>query len=129
MIAQDICEYLNSVRPDLFSLSENLFIGNLLDIPDNQVVIIPTGGFQQLLRTDDVRYTFQIRIRDKVYALCYNKAVTIYNILDDGNNREIIAPSGRKMIINALQPPFFLGRDGQNRTNFAFNIAVLTKRE
>lgn len=129
MIMVDICEYLQSQKPEMFTIGENVFVGIIDDTPDNQVCIAPTGGFPQTLQLDDNKYTFQIRVRDKSHNSCYNKVVTIYNLLDDGKTREIIAPKGRQMIITALQPPFLLNKDEQGRVNYVFNIAVLTKRE
>lgn len=127
MLIRDIAEYLQA--NGVGSIGTNIFLGTRPDSPDNVVCLFPTGGFAQNLALDDVRMTVQVLVRDKSYPTCYNRIWQVFNLLDKTQNRLITAPSGRKMVVRAMQPPFLLERDANNRVVFVFNAAVWTRRD
>lgn len=127
LLVKDIAEYLQS--NGVGQLAKDIFLMNRPDQPDNIVVLFPTGGFQQKLPIEDVQMTAQILVRDKSPQTGYGRIWRIYKLLDGGKNRHVVAPSGRQMIINAMQQPIFLDRDANERSLFVFNISILTNRD
>lgn len=127
MLIRDIAQILQA--NDIGTLGTDIFLGQLLASPDDMVVLYPTGGFVQSLSLPDVRMTVQVLVRDKSYQVGYERIWCIFNLLDGGENRFLEALSGRKMVVQAMQPPFFLERDKNNRSIFVFNIAVTTSRD
>jgi len=127
MLLEDIGGYLE--QNGIGVLGTDIFLGQLPPSPDNVVVLYPTGGFAQDLPLPDVKMTAQVLVRDKSYQAGYERIWRIFNLLDGGERRFLQAPSGRKMVAQAMQPPFFLQRDENNRFIFVFNVAVWTERD
>ncbi len=127
MLTRDITQILQV--NGIGVLGTDIFLSQLPASPDNVVVLYPTGGFPQDLPLPDVKMTVQVLVRDKSYQTGYERIWRILNLLDGGENRFLQAPSGRKMVAQAIQPPLFLERDENNRSIFVFNIAVTTNRD
>ena len=128
MLIDDIGEFLQ--EQGVAVLGEDMFLGEKREEPSNLITIFPTGGFPQNLRIKDTKYTFQILVRSVSFISGYEKINNIFNLLDDGEQKlAVIPPSERKMIVKAMQPPFYLSKDENNRHEFAFNVSVLTSRD
>ncbi|MCR4398935.1 MAG: minor capsid protein [Firmicutes bacterium] len=126
MLIQDIAAYLevNGVG----AVGADIFFGHLPDQPECAIALYPTGGFSQDLNLDDVRLTAQVLVRGRSYQEAYEKVWRTFNLLDRPADRLIVA-NGRKMVVKAMQPPFFMNRDEANRFLFAFNVMVDTRRD
>ncbi|MCL6611179.1 MAG: minor capsid protein [Peptococcaceae bacterium] len=127
MLIRDIAQILQT--NGIGALGVDIFLGQLPASPDNAVVLYPTGGFAQDLPLPDVKMTAQVLVRDKSYQAGYERIWRIFNLLDGGESRFIEAPSGRKMVAQAMQPPFFLERDENGRSVFVFNVSIITRRD
>lgn len=127
MFVRDIAEILQS--QGIGTLGTDLFLVQIPFQPDSLIALIPTGGYATDLPISDVRLTAQVFARDTSEENCYNKIWRVFNALIGDENRCLIAPSGRKMVIQALQPPESLGRDENNRAIYVFNIAAWTRRD
>lgn len=98
------------------------------DQPDNMLVLYPTGGYPPDPVLPDVHLTVQVRVRDKSYSQAHLRIWQAFNLLDRPGNRLVVV-DGRKMVVQALQPPFFLEQDGNGRFSFVFNISARTRRD
>ena len=128
MLLDDIGEFLQDKGVAI--LGEDMYLGEQRGKPDDLVTVFPTGGFPQNLRIKDTKYTFQILVRSVSFKSGYEKINMIFNLLDDGEGKvSVVPPSERKIIVKAMQPPFYLSKDENNRHEFAFNISVLTNRD
>lgn len=127
MLIRDIAQILQAAG--IGSIGSNIFLGQLPASPDNAVVLYPTGGYPQLLPLPDIKATAQVLVRDTNYQAGYSQIWQIFNLLDKGSSRFLQAPSGRKMVVQAKQPPEFLERDESNRCIFVFNLDVWTDRD
>lgn len=128
MILDDLGEFLQDKA--IATLGSDMFLGEQRQSPDNLVTITPTGGYVLNLRINDIKPTFQILVRDVSFISGYTKINAIFNLLDDGERKtSVVPPSGRKMIVSAMQPPYYLSKDENNRHEFAFNISVITNRD
>ena len=133
MLIRDIAQILQ--LNGIGTIGVDIFLGHLPDSPDNTVVLFSTGGFPQELPLPDVRMTAQVMVRDKSYRAAYERIWRIYNLLDGGDRgRFIQAPSGRRMVAQALQPPQTLQEGGKlddesGRPLFVFNLSVWTNRD
>lgn len=127
MLIRDIAQVLQA--NGIGTLGTDIFLGHLPASPDNVVVLYPTGGFAQDLPLPDVKMTAQVLVRDKSYQAGYERIWRIFNLLDGGEKRFLQAPSGRKMVAQAMQPPFFLERDENSRSVFVFNLSIWTRRD
>lgn len=128
MLIDDIGEFLQS--KGIAILGDDMFLGEQREVPNNLVTIFPTGGYAMELRIKDIKPTFQILIRDVSFIGGYTKINEVFNLLDDGEQKnKVVPPSGRQMIVRAMQPPYYLSKDESNRHEFAFNIVVLTSRD
>lgn len=127
MLIRDIAEIVQAGGEGTVGI--NIFLGQLPDTPDDAVAIFATGGYKQTLPIPDIRATAQVLIRAQAFETAYNWAWRIFNLLDDGGRGYRMAPSGREMVIKAMQPPFPLGRDDAGRAEMVFNLEVWTTRE
>lgn len=127
MLIRDIAQILQTAG--VGSIGSNIFLGQLPVSPDNAVVLYPTGGYPQPLPLLDVKMTAQVLVRDSGYEAGYSRIWQIFNLLDRGGSRFLQAPSGRKMVTQAKQPPEFIERDESNRCIFVFNLDVWTDRD
>ncbi|AVX21597.1 hypothetical protein SAMN02745885_01654 [Carboxydocella sporoproducens DSM 16521] len=127
MLIRDIADLIQAGGEGTVGI--NIFLGQLPVDPDGAVAIYPTGGFKQTLPIPAVKATAQVIIRALGYEDAYNRAWRIFSLLDDGGKGNKISPSGREMVIKAMQPPFFLERDETGRVLFVFNIEIWTGRE
>ena len=128
MIIDDVGEFLQ--EKGIAILGKDMFLGEQREEPNNQVSITPTGGYILKKRIKDVKPSFQILVRDVSFIGGYKKIHEVFNLLDDGERKtSVVPPSGRKMIVTAMQPPFYMSKDENNRHEFAFNIYVLTERD
>jgi hypothetical protein len=127
MFIRDIAQILQA--NGIGVLGTDIFLGQLPDSPDNVVVLYPTGGFAQDLPLPDVKMTAQVLVRDKSYQTGYERIWRVFNLLDGGERRFLEAPSGRKMVAQAMQPPLFLERDENGHSIFVFNVSIWTRRD
>lgn len=127
MLIRDIAQIIEA--KGIGTIGTDVFLGQLPPSPDAVVALFPTGGFAHDRPLPDVRMTAQVLVRDKSYQEGYERIWRIFNTLDGGGNRFLLAPSGRKMVAQAMQPPLFLERDGNNRSIFVFNVSVWTRRD
>lgn len=127
MLLDDLGDILQ--RENVGNLGTDVFLGAKREDVDNLAVIIPTGGYAQNSKIKDIKPTFQIYVRDVIFINGYTKINNIFNILDLGDSRLIISPSGRKILSKAMQPPFYIGKDENNRHEFVFNVMMVTTRD
>lgn len=122
LVLEDLGELLQT--EGYGTLGEDMFLGITRDEPDSQLVIVATGGYMLSSQLNDTKPTFQILVRDVSYGVGYQKIFNIFKYFNDSNHKT--SPSGRKMIIKPIQPPFSLGEDLNKRSMFVFNISVVT---
>lgn len=133
MLIRDIAQILE--LGGIGTIGADIFLGQVPASPGNVVVLFPTGGFPQDLPLPDVRMTVQVLVRDSSYRAAYERIWRIYNLLDGGERGKFIqAPTGRRMVAQAMQPPQSLQREGlgdesAGRSFFVFNLSVWTNRD
>lgn len=132
--ASEICTYLAAQVAGL-TVSTNLFYSRLPDQPDNCVAVFSTGGAAPLVTQigqsqADIkagRPSFQVRVRDKVYATGYAVAVNCFKALQIVNE-QVIAGGGSSTwhsIVALQSQPVDLGRDVKQRHEWSMNFIAV----
>ena len=126
----DIGSYLNSasISTQDLTLGTNLILGRLPDTPATCVALIQTGGTPP---TDTFGTSFppletqglQTLVRATAYATAEALAVDIFKSLTSVDNQTLT--STLYLNVEALQSPFALERDAQERLIMSCNYNVL----
>ena len=126
MLLDEIASILDDASTG-FTLNTNLFRGRFEPLPNEQIAIIETGGLPPLntmtntVGSPDVeRPRFQViaRAAKDNYSTARTNAETAWRAL---HNFAGTASGTRYLWIEALQPPFSLGMDENDRPLIAFN--------
>jgi len=101
--------------------------GFFQEIPDTVIALRETGGFVSEHIMGDQKGvldqpTIQVVTRSKDYQSCMILCRTLHLALD--GLRATVLNNVTYHFVKALQPPFFLQRDHNNRFECAFNIHV-----
>jgi hypothetical protein len=97
------------------------YIGSLPTTPDNAVAIYPTGGYDPDLTGSKYREpTFQIRVRNTVYATGYALALSIAALLHGTTNSDFLLIAQQGDVLD-------MGRDASNRSEFSINFRCYYK--
>ncbi len=130
--ASEIVTYLAAQVSGLVA-STNLFYSRLPDQPDNCVAVFSTGGAAPLLSMVgqsqvDIkvgRPSFQVRVRDKVYANGYAVAVNCFKALQSVVEQTIVTSGSTWHDFVALQSqPVDMGRDVKQRHEWGMNFVA-----
>ena len=108
---------MTNIESILEDVEANIFISYFDDSIDNICVITPTGGYAPTYSFGGVAYrepTFQIRIRDTSYANGYERAETIFELLNQHSD------------IYSTSDILSLGKDDKNRSEFTLNFRVVS---
>jgi Bacteriophage minor capsid protein len=109
-------------------LGEDVFVNYKPDSPHDIVCLFEYSGDKIQPGTDAVTRRIQILVRNNDDDLCIQTINGIFNLLDNPEE-EIVELEERKMVTQALQPPFFFSRDNDDRASYIFNISITTKRD
>ena len=134
MLIVDIAKYLDGLGYVNFfetgyETSNNCFINNLPDKPDNCVVLFDTGGESNIVGfTESVR-SFQIFVRNETQSNANLTSWTIYKALIATDSSGYINIDGRRLLTKAKNPPTFIGKDTNGLFEFSFNIQCWTEND
>jgi hypothetical protein len=133
MVAQDLADVLST--GGIGTVGTDVFYGVLPDTVATGVAVVETGGsFSLHTMGPGPATTFgagvatverprvQVFSRSPTYTTARAKAQDAFNLLDGLRDRTV---NGRRYLwIAAVQSPFDLGRDGNDRQQFAFNLDI-----
>lgn len=123
---------LADIKTLLTGVNSNIFLGDLPDTPDNCIALYQSGGQDSVhnlgASTDETHETptFQVRIRNTVYATANTQAEQVKDILDGLINQTI--NSNLYISIYIQGDVNSLGRDDRNRVNLTVNFVAKVKR-
>lgn len=127
-ILEDIAALIDS-SSTTFTLGTNLFMGRLPDSPDTCCAVYQYGGEEPMnvMGGDSMppleEPRVQVLVRATGYATAQSTATTIWTYLETVLNENL---SGTRYLrISAVQSPFPLERDAQDRVIFAQNFRVV----
>ena len=107
-------------------LSSTVHVGELLERPTKAVAVTPYAGLQTLRSFNGAvleQVRIQVRARASDYPTVEDLMSSAHGKLDGAKDKTI---NGRLYYwMEALQPPFYIGRDEEERSIFAFNLNVL----
>lgn len=127
-LLEDIAAVIDS-NSATFTLGTNLFIGRLPDSPDTCCAIFQYGGEEPLnMMGGDAmppieQPRVQVLVRATGYASAQSTITTIWGYLEAILNENLTGD--RYLRVSAVQSPFPLERDAQDRVVFAQNYRVL----
>ena len=131
MILDDVAKYLSTTVTAL-TLGTNLTKGFMPDSPDTVVTVFETGGYRpthflttgvQTRAYENPGIMVHARSTDQVTAR--NLAESVFTKLDGLNNRGLPTTTGKHYVsIDAVQSPFSIGRDKNDRFVFSVNFDV-----
>jgi hypothetical protein len=100
---------------------------NFYDGLDDCVTLWQYGGSKDKFFD---RFNIQISVKNKAMSTAESTVRSIYNNLYPKtiDQENFITLNTRKYKIEALQTPFYLEKDEQNRHTYVFNIEVTAKR-
>lgn len=110
--------------------SPTIFINRAPATPDDIIVIGETGGYPSQGAYDSVYTlpTFQIRVRDESLRLGGQRARELHTLLERATS--LALPTvGVVVALSALQPPAYIGTDGNQRHEYTFNLRVELQRK
>ena len=126
MLLDDLSAYLATA-----SFAYPVQKGQLLEIPDSVLALRETGGFPAQFVMGPTgnasqavvdEPTLQVVTRSKDYLTAMTICRTAYDLLN--GLRDITVNNVLYHLVRALQPPFFLMRDDNQRYLCAFNLHV-----
>lgn len=125
MVLDEIGNYLQT--NGIGTLGSTLFVGTLPDTPDALVGLMEYGGVGPVhaLGGGDAKYErprVQVVARATTYSAARTKIEAVYKLLHKVTNTTL--SSVRYLMIEAVQSPFFLEKDGNNRVKLAVNFQV-----
>lgn len=96
--------------------------------PDNIVVLYEYRGDPASLFDEAVNRSVQITVRNKKADVARQKAIEIFKALKTACNEDgkLNFTNERWGQVFFRQPPFPLGRDENNRAQYAFNVGITT---
>lgn len=116
----------------LTSVSDDIFLGDLPDTPDDCLALYQTGGQDAVhslgASVDETHETptFQVRIRNTTYATANTQAESVKDLIDGLVNQTI---NSNLYISIFMQGDInSLGRDDRNRINLTVNFVAKVKR-
>lgn len=122
-----------------FLVSKNRAAGDGIDVfrdftpeePDSAIVLHEYPGDPASLYDDAVHRSVQISVRNKKADVARQNALEIFKTFRDAQNEDgkILLTTDRWGQVYLRQTPFFLKRDENNRTLYAFNIGITTTIE
>ena len=128
MIGSDIALHIE--QKGLALLTSNLFVGGMPDSgPTSCVVVYEYGGAPPSRSSGGIaceHARIQVCVRDPSYGDARDLAERIHQEIDGTGDIEINGT--RYLWIEALSPPFLLGRDSSNRVLIACNYDVAKER-
>jgi len=127
-LIRDVANYLinNSLAT---SIGTDIFLDNKPDL-DNIICVFEYAGLPTTTGVSALDRRIQILVRNKSYSVARSKAWAIFNLLDIEDKGEgIQLTQTRVSIINALQNPFKLETDANERSVFICNYAIATTRD
>ncbi|MGA9772361.1 MAG: minor capsid protein [Blastocatellia bacterium] len=114
---------------DLGAVGTDIFLGSEPDAPDACVTIREYGGEKsEYTLGPTVAYEnprIQIVCRAKDYLSARTKSEAVHRAVDQA---ELSLTGVHYLRIEPLQPPFPIGRDGNDRFLIAFNCAVMKEQ-
>lgn len=125
MLLDELGSYLQAQA--LGTLGTDLFTGLLPDSPDAAVAILEYGGVAPVhaLGGGNAKWErprVQVVVRATTYSAARTKIETIYKLLH--KLTDTVLTGVRYLVIDAVQSPFFLERDANNRVKLAVNFQV-----
>lgn len=142
ILLEKLGEYLQ--QQGIGVLGRDIFLNYIVDTPDDAVFLIDTGGFPPDFTGDIINPntqiytrvgnqcgmlnpTVQIRVRSVDIQNAYSKAYQIFNLLH-GKTFWDLDGMVHILVCNALQNPFWIGRDDKGRDeiscNYYFRIKI-----
>ena len=125
MLLDEVGAYLQT--HGIGTLGTDLFTGIMPDAPDAAVALIEYGGVEPMHALGGgtakiERPRLQVLARATTYSAARTKIEAAYKVLDALAGETL---SGvRYLAVEALQSPFFLRRDENNRVELIFNVQV-----
>ncbi len=132
MILDDVAQYL-STNVTALTLGVNLTKGFMPDTPNTVVTIFETGGYRPIHAFSTGTQTrlyenpsIMVHARSTDYQTARNIAESVFTKLDGLNNRALPTTTGTHhyVSIDAVQSPFSIGRDSNDRFVFSVNFDV-----
>ena len=128
----DVAQYL-STNVTALTLATNLTKGFMPDTPSTVVTVFETGGYRptHYLSTGAQTRVYEnpgimIHARSTDYQTARNLAESVFTKLDGITNRALPTTTGTHhyVSIDAVQSPFLVGRDSNDRFVFSVNFDV-----
>lgn len=109
------------------TLGTDLFTGTLPDAPDNAVAIYEYGGVSPVSTLGPGQAKFerpriQVLARATTYSAARSKIETVFKLLHGLANTSL--SSVRYLLVEAVQSPFFMEKDANNRVKLACNFQI-----
>ncbi len=121
MTLKDIGQLLQS--KGIGTLGVDIFLGQLPAKPDDIIAIFEYAGEPPDLHWQGEYPRVQVLVRNKSYEKGREKIEEVKNVLH--GVRETILGNKRYLLIQALQSPFFMQRDENNRAIFVCNFKII----
>jgi len=126
-LVENLAAYLQAQA--IGTVATDIFIGGLIDSPDNQISIDQTGSVEPNRENPIKDPTVQILVRNTAYDTGLNKITAIYDLLHQKNDSIVLEAGGVDvMACFALQEPTHILKDESDRhiftCNFVFKLRV-----
>lgn len=120
-IADDIADYLATQA--IGTVGTDIFVSRMVDDPNNQVVVIPTGGPDPNRYVADLHEpTFQIVVRNTDFDSANTKLRAIRAALH--NKLNLTLSNHVALFIRAASEGGYIGQDERGLNEFSINFAA-----
>ena len=125
-LVENLAKYLETNA--IGTVATDIFIGGLLDSPDNMISINQTGGVQPNRENPIKQPTVQIAVRNTAFDTGLNKITAIYDLLHQMLDSEVLEAGGVDvMTCFAMQEPTHLMKDESDRHIFVCNFVFMLR--
>lgn len=124
---EDLAQFLQD--NDIGTMAEDLFIGVMTPEPDNQVMIIGTGGVEPNRYLPIEQPTVQVTVRNTDSNEAEAKAWAIYDLLHQKYDDLVLTAGGVDVMkVDAMQLPTPIGQDNESRHIYTVNFVFMVRR-
>lgn len=128
MFLEEVATLIAQAGTDVTVPGGTLFFNHMPVDPDECIVLFETQGVEgdQVLDTPGTKYErprCQVMVRGASYVEARSRIEAVYKTLDTVVNQSVNGTCYLKL--RALQPPFYLDRDDNDRFLMVFNLEAL----
>lgn len=134
ILIKDIAKFIDGLGyGDFFetgySDANSIFLNNLPPTPNNVISVYDTGGQGGQIGFPDYLRSVQVLVRNEQMMQAHLIIWGIFNALVAKYDNGYLEIDGRKMVVNAINPPISIGKDQNGLFEYSANFQIWTNSD